>query len=151
MRLVTERPDRDLYEIGDPAYDASHVVEGADPGPWGEAADRRPPCSADAGPTGVCPKGTLPSGFEAWNVRLPDAVVAAPVFCVGAVYVDCSDGRISLSAGAVLWRHALEGREGPAPSMPTGSSTWARHAGKVLAMDAETGRKPVRAWRRMRV
>ncbi|MFE6664886.1 hypothetical protein ACFVFH_15175 [Streptomyces sp. NPDC057697] len=26
-RLVTERPDRELYEIGDPAYDTGHVVE----------------------------------------------------------------------------------------------------------------------------
>ncbi|MFY4720934.1 PQQ-binding-like beta-propeller repeat protein [Streptomyces sp. LaBMicrA B280] len=30
-RLVTERPDRHLYEIGEPVYDAHHVVECADP------------------------------------------------------------------------------------------------------------------------
>ncbi|MFF1647532.1 PQQ-binding-like beta-propeller repeat protein [Streptomyces sp. NPDC058240] len=57
---------------------------------------------------------------------------------------------VSLSAGAVLWRHALDGR-GTGPVYADGVVYVGTHAGTVLAVDAETGRKPPRARRKMRI
>ncbi|MFE3944192.1 PQQ-binding-like beta-propeller repeat protein [Streptomyces sp. NPDC059118] len=285
-RLVTERPDRDLYEIGDPAYDANHVVESVDlevaarlltpvvrefaddrrwlqwqveggylfyaeppgprreqddshkiltelrslvdlvevmdPGLWGEAADAAPGVSenrvaaetetegspgdteeggpanavsaavsdavtralsdtvpravpdtvtravsdavptagAQPGPrpgsgpsamfrggpahTGVYPKGTLPSGFEAWSVRLPDAVVAAPVVCAGTVYVNCSDGRcyaLDAATGSARWSFDAVGALGETPAVADGTVYVVGESGVLHALDAADGQE----------
>ncbi|MEU9561299.1 PQQ-binding-like beta-propeller repeat protein [Streptomyces sp. NPDC048161] len=272
-RLVTERPDRDLYEIGDPAYDANHVVESVDPevaarlltpavreladdrrwlqwqveggylvyaappgsrreqddshtiltelrslvdmveamdpGLWGEAAgaapgvgegraaaetemevetegnpgdaeggsadavppavpdtvpravsDAVPTAGAEPGPrpgsgpsamfrggpahTGVYPKGTLPAGFEAWSVRLPDAVVAAPVVCAGTVYVNCSDGRcyaLDAVTGAARWSFDAVGALKETPAVADGTVYVVGQSGVLHALDAADGQE----------
>ncbi|MFE5092483.1 PQQ-binding-like beta-propeller repeat protein [Streptomyces sp. NPDC056638] len=256
-RLVSERPDRHLYEIGDPAYDAVHVVESVDPetaarlltpavrefaddrrwlqwqvaggylfyaeppgprrgkddahailtelrslvdlvevmdpGLWGEVADADPgvgdgragaeeaPGDAEGGMadavrgavsdavpsagaqsapgpgsgpsamvrggpahTGVYPKGTLPSGFEAWSVRLPDAVVAAPVVCAGTVYVNCSDGRcyaLDAMTGAARWSFDAVGALKETPAVADGTVYVVGESGVLYAVGAADGRE----------
>lgn len=254
-RLVVERPDRHLYEIGDPAYDAVHVVECVDPetaarlltpavrefaddrrwlewqvdggylfyaepsgprrgkddahailtelrslvdlvevmdpGLWGEAVDAVPgdgragaekvPGNAEgeradavrgdvsdavpstgaqsapgpgSGPsamvrggpahTGVYPKGTLPSGFEAWSVRLPDAVVAAPVVCAGTVYVNCSDGRcyaLDAATGAARWSLDVVGALKETPAVADGTVYVVGESGVLHAVGAADGQE----------
>ncbi|MEV8106320.1 PQQ-binding-like beta-propeller repeat protein [Streptomyces sp. NPDC088135] len=88
--------------------------------------------------------------------HLPDRYGASsPAICGSSGWiVGTKYGRglfkISLSTGVVLWRHALDGR-GTGPVHADGVVYVGTHAGTVLAVDAETGRKPVRARRRMRV
>ncbi|MFJ2131105.1 PQQ-binding-like beta-propeller repeat protein [Streptomyces sp. NPDC087845] len=256
-RLVTERPDRHLYEIGDPAYDANHVVESVDletaarlltpavrefaddrrwlqwqveggylfyaeppgprgerddahailtelrslvdlvevmdPGLWGEVADAvpgvgdgraeaekdpggaehgmanavrgtvsdavpsvgaqpapgpgsGPSAMARGGPahTGVYPKGTLPSGFQAWSVRLPDAVVAEPVVCAGTVYVNCSDGRcyaLDAVTGAARWSFDAIGALKETPAVADGTVYVVGESGVLHAVGAADGQE----------
>ncbi|MGW0768736.1 outer membrane protein assembly factor BamB family protein [Streptomyces sp. NPDC002676] len=161
------RADDDSQEVLAQLRSLAGLVDLMDPRLWGDHADMAPaartavadtedPESAAERPgtgpsamfrggpahTGAYPQGIRPAGFEAWSVRLPDAVAAEPVVCAGTVYVNCADGRcyaLDAVSGRPRWSFDTHAPLRRSPAVADGTVYVVGESGLLHALSADTG------------